>query len=115
MKTSIRTHEGHVALVTGASQGIGQAIALALAGRGAHVIATDLKPPHETAEKIGAAATPLQLDVTQEENWCSVSVKSLDVVDASGNSRISMEDYAIAAVDELEKPRHRSERFTIGY
>jgi uncharacterized protein len=37
------------------------------------------------------------------------------IVDASGNSQISMEDYAIAAVDELEKPRHRSERFTIGY
>jgi uncharacterized protein len=37
------------------------------------------------------------------------------IADASGNSRISMEDYAIAAVDELEKPHHRGERFTIGY
>lgn len=37
------------------------------------------------------------------------------IVDASGNSRISMEDYAIAAVDELERPQHRGERFTIGY
>ena len=37
------------------------------------------------------------------------------IVDASGNSRISMEDYAIAAVDELERPRHRGARFTIGY
>lgn len=37
------------------------------------------------------------------------------ITDASGNSRISMEDYAIAAVDELEKPAHRRERFTIGY
>jgi len=31
MKTSPRTHEGRLALVTGAAQGIGQAIALALA------------------------------------------------------------------------------------
>jgi len=31
MKNSIRTHEGRVALVTGAAQGIGQAIAVALA------------------------------------------------------------------------------------
>jgi uncharacterized protein len=37
------------------------------------------------------------------------------IADAGGNSRISMEDYAIAAVDELEKPQHRGERFTIGY
>jgi uncharacterized protein len=37
------------------------------------------------------------------------------IADSSGNSRISMEDYAIAAVDELEKPQHRGERFTIGY
>jgi putative NADH-flavin reductase len=37
------------------------------------------------------------------------------VVDSSGNSRISMEDYAIAVVDELERPQHRGERFTIGY
>jgi len=37
------------------------------------------------------------------------------VADAEGNSRISMEDYAIALVDELEKPAHERARFTIGY
>jgi putative NADH-flavin reductase len=30
-------------------------------------------------------------------------------------SRISFEDYAIAAVDELEKPAHLRQRFTVGY
>ena len=72
----IKTHEGGVTLVTGAGQGIGQPIAVALAERGARVIATDLRPPQETATKIGSAATPLQLDVAQEEYWRSVSVKS---------------------------------------
>lgn len=81
MKTSIRTHEGRVALVTGAGQGIGQAIALALAERGAQVIATDLKPPQETARKIGRTACAFQLDVTQEEDWRSVFGKSRDVGD----------------------------------
>jgi len=37
------------------------------------------------------------------------------ISDAQGNSRISMEDHAIALVDELEKPQHERQRFTIGY
>ncbi|WP_374488056.1 NAD(P)-dependent oxidoreductase [Zoogloea sp.] len=35
--------------------------------------------------------------------------------DAQGNSRISFEDYAVALVDELERPAHERMRFTIGY
>lgn len=37
------------------------------------------------------------------------------VVDPSGQSRISMEDYAVAVLDEVEKPAHLRQRFTIGY
>lgn len=37
------------------------------------------------------------------------------VVDAEGKSHISVQDYAVAMVDELEKPQHHKERFTIGY
>jgi putative NADH-flavin reductase len=37
------------------------------------------------------------------------------LVDAGGNSAISAEDYAIAMVDELETPKHRRQRFTVGY
>lgn len=37
------------------------------------------------------------------------------IVDESGNSHISVEDYAIAMVDELEQANHHQERFTIGY
>ena len=34
---------------------------------------------------------------------------------ATGTSHISVQDYAVAMVDELEKPAHHMERFTIGY
>ena len=37
------------------------------------------------------------------------------IVDAEGNSHISVQDYADAMVNELEKPAHHKERFTIGY
>lgn len=35
--------------------------------------------------------------------------------DAEGRSHISMEDFAIAMVDELEHPAHLRQRFTVGY
>jgi putative NADH-flavin reductase len=37
------------------------------------------------------------------------------LVDAKGKSWISMEDFAIALVDELERPAHHRQRFTVGY
>ena len=37
------------------------------------------------------------------------------IVDKVGNSHISVQDYAAAMIDELEKPVHHQERFTIGY
>ena len=81
LKTPIRTHAGRIALVTGAGQGIGRAIAVALAERGAQVIATDLAAPDETARKIGSAALALQLDVTQEEQWRSAAAKAREIGD----------------------------------
>ncbi|MGC3980466.1 MAG: NAD(P)-dependent oxidoreductase [Steroidobacteraceae bacterium] len=37
------------------------------------------------------------------------------LVAADGKSSISMEDYAIALVDELEQGKHLRQRFTVGY
>jgi hypothetical protein len=37
------------------------------------------------------------------------------LVDANGASRISVQDYAVAFVDELETPAHSRRRFTAGY
>ena len=37
------------------------------------------------------------------------------VADAKGDSRISAEDFAVAMIDELEKPQRIRQRFTLGY
>jgi putative NADH-flavin reductase len=37
------------------------------------------------------------------------------LADAKGESRISVQDYAMAMIDEVEKPKHIHRRFTVGY
>ena len=37
------------------------------------------------------------------------------IADAKGESRISMEDYAIAMVDEIERPQHERASFSVGW
>ncbi|MCF7221779.1 NAD(P)-dependent oxidoreductase [Marilutibacter chinensis] len=37
------------------------------------------------------------------------------LVDAEGNSRISLQDYAVAMIDELEHPAHARQRFCVAY
>lgn len=64
---------GKVALVTGAAQGIGAAIARAMAGEGAMVVATDIKlgALEAVAKDIGARA--MAQDVTQEAGWHGIA------------------------------------------
>jgi NAD(P)-dependent dehydrogenase (short-subunit alcohol dehydrogenase family) len=66
--------KGKIALVTGAAQGLGAAIASRFAGEGATVFLGDLKPEEgdKTAETIragGGRARFLSLDVTNEQSW----------------------------------------------
>jgi len=37
------------------------------------------------------------------------------LTNAQGESRISVEDYAMAMIDEAENPQHIRRRFTVGY
>ena len=37
------------------------------------------------------------------------------LTDPQGRSRISVQDYAVAMIDELEQPKHVHQRFTVGY
>ncbi|WP_043632498.1 NAD(P)-dependent oxidoreductase [Nonomuraea candida] len=81
-----------------------------------------------------ALACNAQLDVCRAEraaDWTYVSPPALIepgertgryrigadelLVDAAGRSAISMEDFAVALLDEAERPRHRRVRFTVAY
>ncbi|BAL75625.1 NAD(P)-dependent oxidoreductase [Bradyrhizobium cosmicum] len=81
------------------------------------------------AEKGGAF-----LDLLRQEkdlNWTFISPSALFIegertgkfrlgtdqllADASGKSWISFADYAIALADEIERPAHARQRFTVGY
>ncbi|WP_417528958.1 SDR family NAD(P)-dependent oxidoreductase [Marinomonas shanghaiensis] len=63
------SHEGRVAIVTGAARGIGQAIAIKLARHGAKVVLFDMEESHDTASKIVGESLIVTGDVTNAEDW----------------------------------------------
>jgi NAD(P)-dependent dehydrogenase (short-subunit alcohol dehydrogenase family) len=67
---------GRIALITGASRGIGEATARSLAAEGAQVIVTDLADTSALAEELGGLA--LKQDVTSEEDWIAAMAFARD-------------------------------------
>jgi 3-hydroxy acid dehydrogenase/malonic semialdehyde reductase len=76
--------EGKSAVVTGASSGIGEATALALAGEGARVVGGARR-----TERIPTPVTPLELDVTDPEScerFVKAAVEELSGIDILVNA-----------------------------
>lgn len=72
----MKTHEGRVAVVTGAAQGIGQAIAVTLARRGAKLVLVDLKEARDTCDEVqrdGGEALIIVADISREAEWTRVA------------------------------------------
>ncbi len=109
---------GRVALVTGASRGIGRATAIALAGLGAHVVATGrsqggLEETDDLARAAGGQATLLPLDLKDDA--------ALDKIGPSLASRFGRLDILVHAAGALGKltpvghiqPRDLAEAITV--
>lgn len=99
-----------VALVTGASRGIGRAIALALADAGAHVAVNYLTGADEAhdvcvrIEKLGRRALPVRADVSSSED---VTRLAKNVEDEFGAISILVNNAGITRPQALEDIRER--------
>jgi NAD(P)-dependent dehydrogenase (short-subunit alcohol dehydrogenase family) len=84
--------DGHVAIVTGAAQGIGKGIALALAHGGARVVIGDIQDARETVEEIRArggeaVSTVMDISVPEDaERLAAFAVEQFGKLDALVNN-----------------------------
>jgi putative NADH-flavin reductase len=98
---------------------------------GLQVIDTPGFPPEYKASAEGARQALNQLLDEPTLNWSMLSPSAMIapgqrtgnfrlgsdqlLSDADGKSHISVEDYAVAMMNELEQPAHARQRFTVGY
>ncbi|MGC2775779.1 MAG: NAD(P)-dependent oxidoreductase [Bradyrhizobium sp.] len=98
---------------------------------GVRLVTTPAFPAQYKAEAEKGAAFLDRLGQEKELNWTFLSPSALIdfgtrtakfrlgtdqlLVDAEGKSFISFEDFAVAMVDEIERPAHQRARFTVGY
>jgi len=98
-----RPLEGKVALVTGATRGIGAAIARTLAREGAEVVGLDIPPAAEELRLIGeeiGGGEPIALDITAEDAPLRVAERFADGVDVVVHNAGVTKDRTIAKMPE---------------
>ncbi len=112
---------------------VGGAASLTVPGSGGRNVIDDPRYLSPAARNIALACIE-QLEVCRAEpeaDWTYLSPPALLqpgrrtgsyrrgtdelLVDGEGRSTISMEDFAVALLDEVEQPRHRRTRFTVAY
>lgn len=84
MNVTTNSHEGRVAVVTGAAQGFGRAIATELARRGADIAVIDLGEAHETVaavEALGRKAVAVMADVSDSDQVAAAAHTILETFD----------------------------------
>jgi uncharacterized protein len=124
--------------IIGATRQAGVARLLVVGGAGSLEVAPGLQvldtPDFPAQWKASAEGARQALQLLKQEpalNWTMLSPSAMItpgersgkfrlghdqlLVDDQGQSRISVEDYAVAMLDELERPAHSRQRFTVGY
>ena len=81
--------------------------------RGMAKVYTDLLLPEKSVD--GVFLSPAANMAPGERTGKFRLGKDELIVDESGDSNISVEDFAVAMIDELEQEKHHQERFTLGY
>ena len=105
-KTMQKTFQGKIVLITGASRGIGEGIALAFARRGANLVlaarsAEALERVADQVRACGAEALPAICDVTSQE---SVNALVNAAVDRFGRVDVLVNNAGIARFGGIESP-----------